>query len=221
MIIVLLGPPGGGKGTQAVGLAEDLGIVHVSTGDLLRQSLREKTPLGLAAESYMSRGELVPDEVVIGMVRERLERPDAVAGAVLDGFPRTVAQARALDAMLDDLGRRPPYAAQLDVPREALMRRLTGRRVCRAQGHTYHVEFMPPEREGVCDIDGSELYQRADDTPETVANRLDVYERETAPVIAFYEEADRLVRVDGDGPPDQVGARLRAAVGDRIGGRAD
>ena len=213
MIIVLLGPPGGGKGTQAVNLAGALGLVHVSTGDLLRRSLHERTKLGLEAEGYMKSGALVPDSIVIGMVRERLGQPDAASGAVLDGFPRTVAQAEALDEVLASGGFAEASAVLLDVPRSALMRRLTGRRVCRAQGHPYHVEFMPPATEGVCDVDGSELYQRADDTPETVNHRLDVYERDTAPVIGFYRARGRLLEVDGDGPPADVGARLQVAVG--------
>jgi adenylate kinase len=212
VIIVMLGPPGGGKGTQAVVLAEALGLPHVSTGELLRRSLRDRTPLGLRAEGYMKRGELVPDEIVVGMVRERLGEEDASGGVVLDGFPRTVSQAEVLDEVLLNLSVGPPAAVLLDVPRESLMRRLTGRRVCRAAGHTFHVEFVPPRHDGVCDKDGSELYQRADDTPETVANRLDVYERDTAPVIDYYRASGRLTRVDGDGPPGEVGERLRLAV---------
>ena len=212
MIVVMLGPPGGGKGTQAVALAEGLGLPHVSTGELLRRSLGERTPLGVRAEGYMKRGELVPDEIVVGMVRERLADGDASCGVVLDGFPRTVGQAEVLDEVLVGLSVGPPTAVLLDVPRQLLMRRLTGRRVCRAKGHTFHVEFVPPRQAGVCDVDGSELYQRADDTPETVANRLDVYERDTAPVIDYYRATGRLTRVDGDGSPDEVGERLRQAV---------
>jgi adenylate kinase len=212
MILVLLGAPGAGKGTQAVGLAADLGAPHVSTGELFRAHLGEGTPLGLEAEGYMSRGELVPDEVVIGMVRERLAEPDASEGIVLDGFPRTVVQAEALDAMLEEANQPAPRALLLDVPRGSLMARLTGRRVCRAEGHVYHIDFNPPQSPGVCDLDGSELYQRDDDTPDTVRNRLDVYDRETAPVVEFFDTRGRLITVDGNAAPTEVGLRVRAAV---------
>jgi adenylate kinase len=212
MILVLLGAPGAGKGTQAVGVADELGVPHVSTGDLFRANLAEHTALGLEAEGYMKRGDLVPDDVVVGMVRERLAEPDAVGGVVLDGFPRTVGQAEALDAMLVEAGRPAPTALLLDVPQESLMRRLTGRRVCRSEGHVYHIDFKQPQNAGLCDVDGSELYQRADDTPETVHNRLEVYDRETAPVVAFFETRGRLVTVDGDAAPADVAERVSAAV---------
>jgi adenylate kinase len=218
MILILLGAPGAGKGTQSVGLAEALGSVHVSTGDLFRAHLQAGTALGREAEGFMTRGELVPDAVVIGMVQERLAEPDAAAGAVLDGFPRTVPQAEALDAMLAETGAEPAEALLIDVPREALMRRLTGRRVCRACGQVYHVDFKPPPEGGACGVCGGELYQRDDDTPETVANRLAVYDQETAPVIAHYEALGRLRSVDGDGTPDAVGARLRALLGEAPAG---
>jgi len=214
VIVVLLGPPGGGKGTQAVGLAASLGVVHVSTGDLLRAHLAAHTPLGVAAEAYMSRGELVPDETVIDMVRARLAEPDAAPGAVLDGFPRTVAQAEALGRLLLETGRTPAHAILLDVPRADLIRRLTGRRVCRAAGHPYHVEFKPPRREGVCDVDQSELYQRADDTIATVTNRLEVYDRETAPLIGYYQALGRLTTIEAGGTPAEVTARLAGRVSD-------
>jgi adenylate kinase len=206
VIIVLLGPPGGGKGTQS------LGTVHLSTGDLLRQNLQQRTPLGLEADGYMKRGALVPDATVIGMVRERLAQPDAAAGVVLDGFPRTLTQAEELDLLIESLALPQARAVLLEVPRAALMRRLTGRRVCRAQGHPYHVEFNRPKRAGVCDIDGSELYQRSDDAPETVNHRLDVYETDTGPVIGYYRGTGRLTVIDGDGSPAAVGERLKAAV---------
>ncbi|MFN2115161.1 MAG: adenylate kinase [Anaerolineae bacterium] len=214
MILVLLGAPGAGKGTQAVGIAERLGVPHVSTGDLFRANLAERTPLGLEAEGYMTRGDLVPDDVVVRMVRERLAEADAAAGAVLDGFPRTVGQAEALAAMLAEAGRAAPTALLLAVPRESLMQRLTGRRVCRDAGHVYHVDFKQPATAGVCDIDGSELYQRDDDTPATVANRLDVYDRETAPVIDYFASRGRLVTVDGDAGPNEVAERVGAAIED-------
>jgi len=213
MIVVLLGAPGVGKGTQAVGLAAAMNVPHVSTGDLFRAHLRDRSPLGVEAEAYMNRGDLVPDDIVIGMVRDRLSEPDAAEGAVLDGFPRTVAQAEALDEMLGAVGRERPDAIALDVPVDDLVRRLTGRRVCRAAGHPYHVDFKQPKIQGRCDIDGSELYQRADDSLETVMNRMQVYERETAPLLAYYGEDGRLTSIDGAAPPDVVGERLRQHFG--------
>ncbi len=212
MILILLGAPGAGKGTQAVSLAEELGLLHLSTGDMFRYHLAQRTALGLEAEGHMARGDLVPDDVVIGMVRERLTEPDAAAGVVLDGFPRTVAQAEALDSLASELSLPLPWALAIEVERDDVVARLTGRRVCRGAGHPYHVEFRPPRVPGICDIDGSELYQRADDTVETVTRRLEVYEEETAPVLDYYDARHRLVRVDGSGGPDAVGARLRAAV---------
>jgi adenylate kinase len=209
---VLLGPPGAGKGTQAVDLATGLGWLHLSTGDLFREHVKEQTPLGVEAAGYMRTGALVPDSTVIGMVAERLERPDAAAGVVLDGFPRTVAQAEALDELTVARGLPGPWAAALEVPRELLMERLTGRRVCRAAGHPYHVSYRLPRVAGVCDVDGSPLYQRDDDTPATVAHRLAVYDAETAPVLSYYEARGRLVRVAGDGAPAAVAAGLQAAV---------
>jgi adenylate kinase len=211
-MLVLLGPPGAGKGTQAVGLARELGLAHVSTGDLFRAHLRAATSLGLAAEATMARGELVPDEVVIGMVRDRLAAPDAAAGAVLDGFPRTAAQAAALDALLAEAGGQALYALELDVPDEVIVDRLGGRRVCRDAGHTFHVRYRPPHVPGVCDMDGSALYQRPDDSPETVGHRLAVYHREVAPVLDYYRAAGRLGQVDGQGEPAEIAARLRAAL---------
>jgi adenylate kinase len=212
MILVLLGPPGAGKGTQAVALAQALGHVHLSTGDLFRRSLAEGRPLGLEAEGYMKRGELVPDETVVGMVRERLSDPDTAAGVVLDGFPRTVRQAVALDALVGELVRPLPQAVEIAVEDEALIKRLTGRRVCRAAGHPYHVVYSPPRQAGLCDIDASELYQRADDTVETVTRRLAVYSQDTKPVLDYYGAAGRLWSVSGEGPPQEVAARLQAAV---------
>jgi adenylate kinase len=212
MIVVLLGAPGAGKGTQAVDLAAALTVPHVSTGDLFRAHLRERTPLGIEAETYMSRGDLVPDATVIAMVRDRLAESDAAAGAVLDGFPRTVGQAEALDRLVSTAGDL-PRAVALDVSRAALVARLTGRRVCRAQGHPYHIEYRPPRVEGVCDVDGSALYQRTDDTLETVRNRLDVYDRETAPLLGYYRSSGRLDLVDGDDAPGAVAARLAGLFG--------
>ncbi len=212
MILILVGAPGAGKGTQAVGLASEFGLLHLSTGDMFRYHVSQRTPLGLEAQGYMERGELVPDKVVIGMVRERLMQPDAAAGVVLDGFPRTVAQAEALDGLASELSLPLPWALAIDVDRDEVVARLTGRRVCRAAGHPYHVSFRPPRVPGVCDLDGSELYQRADDQIETVMRRLEVYEAETAPVLDYYESRHRLLRVAGDGGPGPVAERLQAAV---------
>lgn len=213
MILVLLGPPGAGKGTQATRLAGTLGAIHLSTGELFREHLAARTPLALEAEAYMNRGELVPDETVIAMVRARLTEPDAAAGVVFDGFPRTLAQASALDRQLAEMGWPVPEAVVLDVDREALTGRLTRRRVCRQAGHIYHLDFKLPAREGVCDVDGSELYQRDDDTPLTVARRLAVYDEQTKPVLGYYDSRGRLTPIAGEGPPDEVAARLeRAAV---------
>jgi adenylate kinase len=212
VIWVLLGPPGAGKGTQAVGLASDLGGIHLSTGDLLRAHLTSQTPLGVEAGRYMSSGALVPDGTVVAMVAERIDEPDARAGVVFDGFPRTLSQAASLDDLARAHGIDLPRAIALDVTRATLVARLTGRRVCRAAGHTYHLEYRPPRTDAVCDVDGSPLYQRDDDAPETVAHRLEVYERETAPVLGYYADRGRLTRVAGDGDPADVAARLRTAV---------
>jgi adenylate kinase len=199
--LVMLGPPGSGKGTQAKPLAQEHGLTYVSTGQLLREA-------GGEARRYMEKGELVPDELVVGLVRDAIGE----GGYVLDGFPRNTAQAEALDAAVAQAGREPPHAVLIDVPDDALVGRLSGRRICAAEGHEYHVEFRPPARAGVCDVDGSELVRRADDEPETIQNRLRVYHDQTEPLIAYYEERSRLRRVDGDAPPDDVAHRLAAAV---------
>jgi adenylate kinase len=212
MMWVLLGPPGAGKGTQAVRLATDLGWLHLSTGDLFRAHLAADTPLGREAAEYMRSGGLVPDDTVIAMVADRLAQPDARAGVLLDGFPRTVAQAEALDRLARATDEPLPRALAILVARATVLERMTGRRVCRAAGHPYHVVFQPPRTPDVCDLDGSALYRREDDAPETVARRMDVYEAETAPVLAYYEAAGRLVAVPGEDQADAVFARLRAAV---------
>jgi adenylate kinase len=212
MIWALLGPPGAGKGTQAVRLARELGWLHLSTGDLFRAHLAAESELGRAAADYMRTGRLVPDEVVIGMVADRLAQPDAQAGVLLDGFPRTVPQAAALDKLAQDTALAPPRALAILVDPATVMERMTGRRVCRASGHPYHVVFQPPRTAGICDVDGSELYRREDDAPETVARRLEVYEAETAPVLAYYEAAGRLATVAGAAGADEVFAGLFQAV---------
>lgn len=216
MIWTLLGPPGAGKGTQAVRLAAELGWLHLSTGDLFRAHLAAETALGREAAEYMRGGHLVPDETVIGMVRERLTQPDAQSGVLLDGFPRTVAQAEALDGLSATTARPLPRALAILVDRATVLERMTGRRVCRAAGHPYHMVYQPPRAPDVCDLDGSALYRREDDAPDTVAHRMDVYEAETAPVLAYYEAAGRLVAVSGQDSADTVFERLRVAVSSSV-----
>lgn len=193
-----MGPPGGGKGTQAEFIVKNLSLTHISTGDMFREAVKVGTEMGKKAKEYMDRGELVPDEVVVGMVRDRLSQPDCAKGWLLDGFPRTVAQAEALDGTLKDLGLKVDAVLNIAVPREKLVARLTGRRVCRSCGASYHVLFNPPKIEGVCQNCGGELYQRSDDTEETVNNRLDVYEGQTQPVIDYYRAKGILKEVNGD-----------------------
>jgi adenylate kinase len=212
LVLVLLGGPGAGKGTQAERLSGMLGIPQVSTGDLFRENLRAETPLGLLAKGYMERGELVPDEVTVGMARERLSRPDCTGGAILDGFPRTVAQAQALEQLLAGLGTKLSVVPYIKVPEEVLLERLAGRWTCRACGAMYHQLFSPPERRGVCDRCGGELYQRADDTPETQKRRIQVYFEQTAPLIEHYRERGLLVEVDGLTRIEQVQAELLGII---------
>lgn len=208
LYIVLLGGPGAGKGTQAERLATNLDIPQVSTGDLFRENLKEETELGLLAKQYMDRGELVPDEITVGMVRERLSRPDAAEGAILDGFPRTIAQAEALEALLEDLGAKLSAVFYIKVPKEVLLKRLSGRWTCRDCGAMYHEIFHPPEEPGVCDKCGGELYQRPDDTPETQRHRIEVYFEQTAPLIDYYREKGLLVEVDGRQGIEEIQADL-------------
>ncbi len=211
-IVVLLGPPGAGKGTQAAGLAADLGLVHVATGDLFRANVAAGTELGRLAQGYMERGELVPDDVTIGMLLARLAEPDAEAGAILDGFPRTRAQAEALDRALAERGERVEAALLIDAPEAVLVARLADRWLCQAAGHVYSRSAKPPRVEGRCDIDGSPLVQRADDRPETVRARLAQQLGPLAEVVAHYERAGILHRVDGTRSIEAVGAALRAAL---------
>ena len=210
--VVFLGPPGAGKGTQARELAREWGVPQIATGDMLREAVARKTPLGLEAKRHMDAGALVPDDVVIGLVAERLTQADAAPGFVLDGFPRTVAQAEALDRMLAE--RRTPLERVIffDVSRPELLRRLTGRRVCRSCGTGYHVVSAPPRSAGRCDKCGGELYQREDDAEGPVAKRLDVYATQTAPLLDYYRDRGLLVPVPGEGPVDQVAAAIRRAV---------
>jgi adenylate kinase len=212
MYLVLLGPPGAGKGTQAERLEEKLHLSHVASGDLFRENLKNETELGLLAKDYMDKGDLVPDDVTIAMVRERLLRPDCEQGAILDGFPRTQAQAQGLDRMLADIGRKLNGVLYFAVPDEELVRRLSGRWICRQCQTPYHTVFSPPATEGVCDACGGELYQRDDDKPETVRARLEVYHQQTAPLVDYYRQAGLLVEVDGTGDIESVSAALLEAV---------
>jgi len=197
MRIILMGPPGAGKGTQAEKLTEKLGIPHISTGDMFRKAIKEGTELGNKARSFMDQGKLVPDEVTVGIVKERLSEPDCQNGFLLDGFPRTVPQADALDEILAELNMVLDAVINIEVNRESLIERLTGRRVCKACGATYHVLFNPSNADSKCDKCGGELYQRNDDKLETVGNRLDVYEEQTAPLIKYYLEKGLLKEIDG------------------------
>ena len=208
LFLVLLGGPGAGKGTQAERLSETLNIPQVSTGDLFRENLKKETELGLLAKGYMERGELVPDEVTVGMVRERLARPDAGKGAILDGFPRTIAQAEALGMLLAELGHKLAVVPNIQVPEVVLLARLAGRWTCRKCGAMYHQLFSPPQEDGVCDRCGGQLYQRPDDTPETQKHRIVVYFEQTAPLIDYYREKGLLVEVDGRPGIDQIQAEL-------------
>ena len=213
MNIVLLGAPGAGKGTQAAKLIEAYGLVHISTGDILRKAVADKTPLGIAAKGFMDNGELVPDEVVIGLVKARLQEPDAEAGFILDGFPRTVPQADALGVALEELGKGIDAVVSVDVDLPLLLDRLTARRTCRGCGAIFNVLAQPETASGVCTQCGGELYQRDDDTVETVSNRLAVYERNTAPLIEYYRERGLLRPVDGNQPVDDVFAAIRTVLG--------
>ncbi|BCB02008.1 adenylate kinase [Bacillus sp. KH172YL63] len=197
MNIVLMGLPGAGKGTQAEKIVDKYGIPHISTGDMFRAAIKEGTELGLKAKSFMDNGDLVPDEVTIGIVRERLSKEDCEKGFLLDGFPRTVAQAEALDNILADLGKKMNYVINIDVDKDILMERLTGRRICKECGATYHLVFNPPTEKDVCDRCGGELYQRADDNEETVQNRLDVNIKQSQPLLAYYEDKGYLKNIDG------------------------
>lgn len=210
--VIFLGPPGAGKGTQARELAREWGVPHIATGDMLREAVAAGTPLGLEAKRHMDSGGLVPDDVVIGLVGERLEKPDAKAGCVLDGFPRTVAQAEALDALFARKGISLDRVVYFDVSRPELLRRLTGRRVCRACAHTYHLVSAPPKVAGTCDVCGGELYQRPDDSEATVATRLDVYETQTAPLLAYYRRQNLLVSINGEGSVAEVAEAIRRSV---------
>ncbi|WP_025324268.1 adenylate kinase [Deferrisoma camini] len=213
MRLILLGPPGAGKGTQAKRLIERYGIPQISTGDILRAAVRDGTDLGKKAKQYMDAGKLVPDEVVIGIIEERLQEADCANGFILDGFPRTVAQADALNRVLANLGQAIDHVVSIEVPDEELVERLTGRRTCRGCGAMYHVKFSPPKAQGVCDKCGGELYQRDDDREETIRARLKVYHEQTAPLVEYYEKAGLLRRIPGQGSVDEIYARIEGVLG--------
>ncbi len=210
--VIMLGPPGAGKGTQAQRLTDDFDVAYLATGDMLRGAVREGTELGRAAKSHMDSGALVPDELIIDVLLARLESEDARDGFILDGFPRTPAQAEALTAALQRRRRRVTAALLIEVPDEEVVRRLSGRRVCVKCGRVYHVEFDPPKHEGHCDVDGSRLEQRDDDRPETIRNRLAVYHEQTAPVADFYERRGLLRRIDGSREAGDVHDHIRAII---------
>ena len=212
MNLVMLGPPGAGKGTQAALLADKLGVPHVATGDLFREALKNETDLGLTAKSYMERGELVPDEVTVAMVRERLEKPDSEHGLILDGFPRTIEQAEALKDLLDEQGRVIDAALFIDAAEDELVRRLSSRWTCRNCQAVYNIISNPPHQEGKCDMCGGELYQRADDVPETVRNRIRVYWQQTSPLIDYYRDQGLLITIESEGGIERVQQRIQEAL---------
>jgi adenylate kinase len=202
--VVLMGGPGAGKGTQAKRLEKALGLPHISTGELFRENLRNNTELGKLARVYTDKGELVPDDVTIAIVKERLSREDCANGALLDGFPRTIAQAESLEEILAEMGEQVSVVPYIHVPSEVLLKRLAGRWTCKTCGHVYHVLFDPPQKEGVCDLDDGELYQREDDTEETQKRRIEVYLEQTSPLLAYYRDKGLLVEVNGEQSIDQV-----------------
>jgi adenylate kinase len=210
--LVLVGPPGAGKGTQAQFIAEHLQVPKISTGDIFRANVSAGTPLGVQAKAYMDRGDLVPDDVTVEMVRNRLHEPDAATGFLLDGFPRTVPQAEVLDDMLREIDAKLDVVLELVVDDDEVIRRLSGRRTCRTCNRIWHVDFDPPQVPGRCDLDGGELYQRDDDRAETIANRLRVYAESTAPLVAYYAERGLLVGIDATGPVDDVTQRAIDAL---------
>jgi adenylate kinase len=210
--LILFGPPGAGKGTQAERLQGDFRLPFISTGEMLRANVKEETELGKQAQEFMDAGDLVPDELIVAMAAARLEQDDARDGFILDGFPRTIEQAQALEKQLGELGRRVTAALLIDVPDEEVVRRISGRRVCVKAGHNYHVENDPPKREGICDQDGSRLIQRDDDKPDVVKNRLAVYAEKTAPLIDFYDEQGLMRRIDGTRSPTEVHDHIRAVI---------
>lgn len=215
MNIILMGLPGAGKGTQAAHIVKALGIPHISTGDMFRQAIKEETPLGLEAKSYMDQGELVPDHVTIGIVRDRLAKEDCAQGFLLDGFPRTVPQAEALDQLLHELSKQLDRVIYIDVAEQELLVRLSGRWICRQCGASYHTKFAPPRKEGVCDNCGGELYQRDDDKTETVSKRLEVNMAQMQKLLAYYRPTGLLYRINGEQSIEQVTDAVLAAITER------
>jgi len=213
MKIIMLGAPGAGKGTQAKMIADKYGIPHISTGDIFRANIKNGTELGMEAKKYMDQGLLVPDELTVRILLDRVAQDDCKNGYVLDGFPRTIPQAEVLDSELTKLGDHIDYAINVDVPDENIVKRMSGRRACLTCGATYHIEHVPPKKEGICDVCGSELVLRDDDKPETVKNRLNVYHEQTQPLIDFYTEKGVLKTVDGTVPMEEVFAAITAILG--------
>lgn len=213
MNLILMGLPGAGKGTQAEQIVAKYNIPHISTGDMFRAAMKAETEMGLQAKSFIDKGALVPDEVTIGIVRERLSQEDCVRGFLLDGFPRTVAQASALEEIMKDLGKKIDYVLNINVDSGLLLKRLTGRRICKECGATYHLEFNPPAKADVCDKCGGELYQRSDDNEETVANRLDVNIKQTKPLLDFYEELGYLQSINGEQDINKVFVDIDVLIG--------
>lgn len=210
--LILLGPPGSGKGTQGETLQDDLRLPYYATGDILRAAVKEGTEVGVQAKKFMDAGDLVPDEVIIGVIGERVQGDEAADGFILDGFPRTVPQAEALDEEMGDLERKLTAAVLIDVGPEEVVRRLGGRRTCEDNGHVFHVEFNPPAEEGVCDVCGGKLITRDDDKPDVIRHRLEQYNEKTAPLVDYYESKGILKRVDGDNPPDEVTEKIRGLI---------
>jgi adenylate kinase len=210
--LILFGPPGAGKGTQAERLERDFQLPFISTGEMLRSNVKGETELGKNAKQYMDAGDLVPDDLIVAMAADRLKEPDAQDGFILDGFPRTLDQADALEKQLSSVGRRVTTALLVDVPDEEVVRRLSGRRMCVKSGHNYHVEFDPPKHEGVCDQDGSRLVQRDDDKPQVIENRLKVYHEQTEPLVEHYDEQGIMRRIDGTRPASEVHDHIRAVI---------
>ncbi len=213
MKLLIMGRPGAGKGTQAANIREYYHIPHISTGDMFRAAIKNQTKLGVTAKGYMDQGLLVPDEVTIGIVRERLSEPDCQKGFLLDGFPRTIAQAEALDQILKDNGVQLDAVLDVNVPADILIRRMVGRRVCKSCGATYHIEFNAPKQEGICDVCGTKLIQRADDNEATAQNRLAVYDQQTAPLLEYYNKKHLLKTVNGDQPLDKVFEDIKVVLG--------
>jgi adenylate kinase len=210
--LVLLGPPGSGKGTQGERLQEDLRLPYYATGDILRAAVRDETALGRTAKEYMDRGDLVPDEVIVGVIAERIDSEEARDGFLLDGFPRTMPQAEALDAKLKELGRGITAVLLIDVSDDEVVLRLGGRRTCAENGHVFHVDFNPPQKEGVCDLDGSELIVRDDDKPEVIRKRLETYHAKTEPLVDYYDQRSVLRRIAGTASPDEVAEEIRRTL---------